>query len=79
MKIFRLTGSFCQEFELVKRGRILTEGNGVMPTNRKFSLSDSEVINLLVPIQPVTKIRKNMKNSLMLMQYKMPPVKRAVA
>ncbi|TLX69503.1 IS982 family transposase [Labilibacter sediminis] len=47
-EIFYLVDEFCKEFELAKEGHILTEDNGKKSRKRKFKMSDSEVITILI-------------------------------
>ena len=47
-EIFYLIDEFCKEFEQVKRGHILDEKTSVNRRKRKFTMSDSEVITIVV-------------------------------
>jgi hypothetical protein len=47
-EIFYLIDEFCKEFELAKEGYLLQDNTSVKKRNRKFKLSDSEVITILV-------------------------------
>lgn len=47
-EIFYLVDEFCKEFESAKEGYQLQEKTSVKQRNRKFKLSDSEVITILV-------------------------------
>jgi hypothetical protein len=47
-EIFYLVDEFCKEFERVKEGHILSEKTSVKRRNRKFTLSDSEVITIVI-------------------------------
>jgi hypothetical protein len=47
-EIFCLVDDFCIEFEQAKSGHVITKDNGKKSRNRKFSLSDSEVITILI-------------------------------
>lgn len=47
-EIFYLVDEFCKEFELAKEGHVLTENNGKKTRKRKFKMSDSEVITILI-------------------------------
>ena len=47
-EIFYLVDEFCKEFELAKEGHVLTEDNGKKTRKRKFKMSDSEVITILI-------------------------------
>lgn len=46
--IFYLVDEFCKEFEKTKEGRVLTDNATKKTRNRKFTLSDSEVITILI-------------------------------
>ncbi len=46
-EIFYLIDEFCKEFDKVKEGHILSEEASKNKRNRKFKLSDSEVITIL--------------------------------
>jgi hypothetical protein len=45
--IFYLADEFCKEFDITKKGRVLYEKESKKTRNRKFILSDSEVITIL--------------------------------
>ena len=47
-EIFYLVDEFCKEFEQIKQGHLLNQENGIKRRNRKFILSDSEVITILI-------------------------------
>ncbi|TLX75629.1 IS982 family transposase [Labilibacter sediminis] len=47
-EIFYLVDEFCKEFDLAKEGHVLTEDNGKKTRKRKFKMSDSEVITILI-------------------------------
>lgn len=47
-EIFCLVDDFCKEFEKVKEGHILAENNAKKKRNRSFTLSDSEVITIMI-------------------------------
>jgi len=47
-EIFYITDEFCKEFDLAKKGHILSKKGSKKQRNRKFILSDSEVITILV-------------------------------
>lgn len=47
-EIFYITDEFCKEFESAKSGHILKEKASVNQRTRKFTLSDSEVITILI-------------------------------
>lgn len=47
-EIFYLVDEFCKEFELAKAGHILSEETAVKRRNRKFTMSDSEVITIVI-------------------------------
>ncbi len=47
-EIFCLIDDFCKEFEEVKKGHVIAENTAVRQRNRKFRLSDSEVITILI-------------------------------
>jgi hypothetical protein len=49
IEIFYLVDEFCKEFELAKEGHILSEKTSVKRRNRKFTMSDSEVITIVIP------------------------------
>lgn len=48
IEIFYLVDEFCKEFEQVKEGHILSEKTSVKRRNRKFVMSDSEVITIVI-------------------------------
>ena len=48
IEIFCIVDDFCKEFEKAKAGHILSEDNDKKHRNRSFTLSDSEVITLLI-------------------------------
>lgn len=47
-EIFYLVDEFCKEFERIKEGHILVEETSVKQRNRKFTMSDSEVITIVI-------------------------------
>ena len=47
-EIFYLVDEFCKEFEQAKEGHILSEKTSVKRRNRKFTMSDSEVITIVI-------------------------------
>lgn len=47
-EIFCLIDDFCKEYDKVKEGHILDEKSGKKRRNRRFKMSDSEVITILV-------------------------------
>lgn len=47
-EIFCLVDDFCKEIDKVKEGHILFENSSKKQRNRKFKLSDSEVITILI-------------------------------
>ena len=47
-EIFCLIDDFCKEFEEVKKGHVIVEKGALRQRNRKFRLSDSEVITILI-------------------------------
>lgn len=47
-EIFYLIDEFCKEFEIAKQGHILEEDTTKRHRNRKYRLSDSEVITIMV-------------------------------
>jgi len=47
-EIFYLADEFCKEFNKAKLGHILSEDTAKKSRNRKFTLSDSEVITILI-------------------------------
>lgn len=47
-EIFCLVDDFCIEFEQAKSGHVIAKDSGKKSRNRKFSLSDSEVITILI-------------------------------
>lgn len=47
-EIFCLIDDFCKEYDKAKEGRILDENSSKKRRNRKFKMSDSEVITILV-------------------------------
>jgi hypothetical protein len=47
-EIFYLIDEFCKEFERTKEGHTLTEATAIKRRNRKFKMSDSEVITIVV-------------------------------
>jgi len=47
-EIFYLVDEFCKEFERAKEGHILLEKTSVKRRNRKFTMSDSEVITIVI-------------------------------
>ncbi len=47
-EIFCIIDDFCQEFEKSKSGHVLSEQTGKKRRNRSFTLSDSEVITILI-------------------------------
>ena len=47
-EIFYLVDELCKEFDRVKEGRILTEKTAVKQRNRKYKMSDSEVITIVI-------------------------------
>lgn len=48
IEIYYLVDEFCKEFEEAKAGHILTENTSKKSRNRKFKMSDSEVITILI-------------------------------
>ena len=48
IEIFYLVDEFCKEFEQAKEGHILSEKTSVKRRNRKFTMSDSEVITIVI-------------------------------
>jgi len=48
VEIFYLTDEFCKEFDRVKWGHILKKDNGKKSRNRQFTMSDSEVITIMI-------------------------------
>ena len=50
-EIFCIIDDFCQEFEKAKSGHILSEQTDKKRKNRSFTLSDSEVITILILFQ----------------------------
>ena len=48
VEIFYLADEFCKEFDRVKSGHILKEDNGKKTRNRQFTMSDSEVITIMI-------------------------------
>ena len=48
IEIFYLVDEFCKEFERTKEGHILSEKISVKRRNRKFTMSDSEVITIVI-------------------------------
>jgi len=69
VEIFYLVDEFCKEFEKCKSGHVLRAETVKKSRNRAFTMSDSEVI---------TKLKKNMKNALMLIRDKLILRKRAI-
>jgi hypothetical protein len=47
-EIFCIIDDFCHEFEKAKSGHILSEQSDKKRRNRSFTLSDSEVITILI-------------------------------
>jgi len=47
-EIFYLVDEFCIEFNKAKKGYVLVEGTAKNTRNRKFKLSDSEVITIMI-------------------------------
>jgi len=47
-EIFYLVDEFCKEFELAKEGHVLTKDTSKNTRKRKFKMSDSEVITILI-------------------------------
>jgi len=47
-EIFCIVDDFCIEFDKARAGHVMAKDNGKKSRNRKFSLSDSEVITLLI-------------------------------
>jgi hypothetical protein len=47
-EIFYLVDEFCKEFEQAKEGLTLSEKTSVKRRNRKFAMSDSEVITIVI-------------------------------
>lgn len=48
IEIYYLVDEFCKEFDLAKLGHIITEDSSKKHRNRKFKMSDSEVITILI-------------------------------
>lgn len=48
IEIYYIVDEFCKEFEQAKEGHILTENINKNRRNRKFKMSDSEVITILI-------------------------------
>ena len=48
IEIFYLVDEFCKEFDKAKEGHIIVEKTDIKRRNRKFKLSDSEVITILI-------------------------------
>jgi hypothetical protein len=46
--IYYLVDEFSRHFDLVTQGHLLKKDNGKRSRNRKFTLSDSEVITILI-------------------------------
>jgi len=46
-EIFYLIDEFCKEYEIARRGHILPENTSKRQRNRKFTMSDSEVITIV--------------------------------
>jgi hypothetical protein len=47
-EIFYLVDEFCKEFEKVREGHVLSEKSEIKRRKRRFKLSDSEVITILI-------------------------------
>ena len=47
-EIYYIIDEFCKEFESAKMGHILPKSTALKQRNRKFSMSDSEVITILI-------------------------------
>lgn len=47
-EIFYLVDEFCKEFEKVKEGYIIPENASIKRRNRKFTMTDSEVITIII-------------------------------
>ncbi len=47
-KIFYLVDEFCNKFYKVKQGHVLPKTTAKKTRNRKFVLSDSEVITIMI-------------------------------
>jgi hypothetical protein len=47
-EIFCLVDDFCKEIDLAKEGHLLSKGGSEKLRNRKFKLSDSEVITIMI-------------------------------
>jgi hypothetical protein len=47
-EIFYIIDEFCQEFEKAKKGHVLDENLSKRKRNRKFKMSDSEVITIII-------------------------------
>lgn len=48
IEIFYMIDEFCIEFEKVKQGHVLKPDNGKKTRKRKFAMSDSEVITIMI-------------------------------
>ena len=48
VEIFYLADEFCKEFDRIKSGHILKKDNGKRYRNRQFTMSDSEVITIMI-------------------------------
>ena len=47
-EIFYLVDEFCKDFERAKKGHVLSEETSLKRRNRKFTMSDSEVITIVI-------------------------------
>ncbi len=47
-EIFCLVDEFCKEFDQIKEGHVLTDNNLKKKRNRKFKMSDSEIITIII-------------------------------
>jgi hypothetical protein len=47
-EIFYIIDEFCQEFEKANKGHVLDENLSKRKRNRKFKMSDSEVITIMI-------------------------------
>lgn len=48
VEIFYLVDEFCKEFERVREGHLLKKDNGKKSRKRQFTMSDSEVITIMI-------------------------------
>ena len=47
-EIFYLMDEFCKDFERAKKGHVLSEKASLKRRNRKFTMSDSEIITIVI-------------------------------